>query len=106
METCDFKWTGFYFGGNLGYARGDEDTELRLSGEFLNGDTPQETIDSIEHTGGRGLDADAFVAGGFFGYNYQLSHVVFGLETGMSWLNLRDSSNLHVEDTNENVRTS
>lgn len=100
------NWTGFYIGGNLGYAHGDEDTDMTLSGEFLNGDTPAELLRAIDDAGDRGLDADAFAVGGFVGYNYQIRQFVIGVEADGDYMNLRDSSLDHVPNSFNTVRTS
>lgn len=107
MESCvPPKWTGFYIGGNLGYVHGNSDSDLDLSGEFLNGDTPPELIRAIMDVGGRGLDADGFLAGGFLGYNLQLNRFLIGLEGNMNFLNLRDSSAIRADSSFDTVRTS
>jgi outer membrane immunogenic protein len=56
-----FTWTGFYVGGNAGYAWGNVNTNGGLA---------------ITNTG----DLDGFVGGGQVGYNYQIGQFVLGAE--------------------------
>ena len=65
-------WTGFYVGGNLGWAQ--------LDGEFHDRDqffSKQRRFDD---------DEDAFTAGVQTGYNLQCGNVVFGVETDINWV--------------------
>jgi outer membrane immunogenic protein len=57
-----FSWTGFYIGGNVGYAWG-------------------ETHGSLPTTAGVGnFDVNGIFGGGQVGFNYQMSNWVFGIE--------------------------
>jgi outer membrane immunogenic protein len=71
---CDFTWTGFYFGGNAGYAWGDSDTHF----------DPRPDAVSFFSLEPRTLhpDPDGFIGGGQLGYNWQWNKwLVLGFET-------------------------
>ena len=88
-ELCN--WTGFYLGGNLGYAfEGRADLDLDLGGEWLVFSPPRDA-DFAMPLGSRDLDANGVVAGGFLGYNYQWNSFVAGLEANIDYVGLRDS---------------
>jgi outer membrane immunogenic protein len=60
-----FSWSGFYFGGHVGWGWG----AFEIEGPGF----PSQTI-----------DLTGFVAGGQAGYNWQWSQIVFGVETDIS----------------------
>ena len=91
VDLCN--WTGFYIGGNVGGAfAGSADLSLDLTGDW---ELFQEPSDETfgQNLGSKNLDnASALVAGGFFGYNYQLNnHWVIGGEAGVDFVGMRDS---------------
>ncbi|MCB4769385.1 porin family protein [Ancylobacter sp. Lp-2] len=66
-----FSWTGFYLGGNTGYAWGSS-----------NGD-----IDNL------GIDPSGWFGGGQIGFNYQLgNNVVIGIETDLQGGSIKDTA--------------
>jgi outer membrane immunogenic protein len=71
-----FDWTGFYVGGNIGYAWGDSEADgLYDGGDIENGD----------------FDPDGVIAGGQLGYNWQTdSNFVIGLEADLQWSDQHD----------------
>ena len=76
-----WNWSGFYAGLNAGYARGttvwnDLDASIIGGGTLAN-----------ESTNG-------FIGGGQIGYNWQLRHAVFGLETDFDYLSLNQTTRL------------
>ncbi|HEX7076569.1 MAG TPA: outer membrane beta-barrel protein, partial [Hyphomicrobiaceae bacterium] len=71
-------WTGFYVGGNLGWAH--------LDGEFNDHDhffSDRRWFDD---------DEDAFTAGVQTGYNLQCGNVVFGVEGDINWAGFDDDN--------------
>jgi outer membrane immunogenic protein len=65
-----FNWTGFYFGGHVGYGWGDA----------------------------AGIDTDGFLGGLQAGYNWQLSrNWVFGIETDISATDMNNAFPAHVD---------
>ncbi len=70
------SWTGCYLGAEGGYAWGH---------------TGYDT--GIPPTPGTGyaFDANGGVAGGYFGCNYQVNHIVFGIEADGAWTGLSGS---------------
>lgn len=88
-ELCN--WTGFYLGGNLGYAfEGRANLDLDLGGEWLVFSPPRDA-DFAMPLGSRDLNASGVVAGGFLGYNYQWHSVLLGIEAGVDYVDLSDS---------------
>jgi outer membrane immunogenic protein len=74
-----WNWSGFYAGLNAGYARGttvwnDLDGTVTLGGTLVH-----------ESTNG-------FIGGGQIGYNWQFRHAVFGLETDLNYLSLKQTT--------------
>jgi len=65
-------WTGFYVGGNLGWAQ--------LDGEFNDHDKFFSERRRFED------EEDAFTAGVQSGYNLQCGNVVFGIESDINWV--------------------
>jgi len=71
-------WTGFYVGGNLGWAH--------LNSEFNDHDrffSDRRHFDD---------DEDAFTAGVQSGYNLQCGNVVFGFESDINWVDADDDN--------------
>jgi outer membrane immunogenic protein len=65
-----FSWTGFYVGGNIGYSWGRSATTVPLS----------DPVAGILSSGSPRGDLDGVIGGGQFGYNWQVTSWVFGLE--------------------------
>ncbi len=66
-----FTWTGFYVGGQVGYAWGEDDTRLFVGGTPVDLGALGVSLDS---------DSDGFVGGVHAGYNYQIGSFVLGVE--------------------------
>ena len=66
------QWTGFYAGGNLGWAQ--------LDGEFRDHDKFFSDRTRFED------EEDSFTAGLQLGYNLQCGNVVFGVEADWNWV--------------------
>lgn len=64
-----YNWTGFYLGGNVGYAWRSTD----ITGNFAGASW--------------GVTNDRFMLGGQMGYNWQVGHFVFGVEGDFDWAN-------------------
>jgi outer membrane immunogenic protein len=76
------RWTGFYFGPNLGYHSG-QDSISASANRIGWGDPAADAIDSQTATW---LTPHGAVAGGEMGFNWQLANVVFGFEGDGQWL--------------------
>lgn len=89
-----FTWTGFYVGGNAGYAFSDKSsiTTFGNNGPVLPGGAS--TIGNVA-SGARPpltrLETEGFSGGGQIGYNYQIGSIVAGLEADASYTDLRQS---------------
>lgn len=66
-----FNWTGFYIGGNGGYGWGGSRERDPATGLPV----------AVIHAHGP-------VAGGQFGFNYQMGHVVVGIQGDLDWINV------------------
>jgi outer membrane immunogenic protein len=74
-EETAFDWTGFYIGGNVGYAWGDSEAHgLYDGGGIENGD----------------FDPDGVIAGGQLGYNWQMDSWLLGAEADIQWSDQSD----------------
>jgi outer membrane immunogenic protein len=80
-ESC--TWTGFYFGGQIGYGWLNPDANLTP--------LPQPDFSAAVRTD-VDLDANGITGGGQIGYNYQLGHFVIGAETDFSGSDMGDST--------------
>jgi outer membrane immunogenic protein len=73
-----WSWSGFYAGGNAGYSFGNDTFD-----ENFVGAAPLPGVGHVLPRGG--------VAGGQLGYNWQLGHVVLGIEGDGQWTGQRDT---------------
>jgi outer membrane immunogenic protein len=80
-----FNWTGFYVGGNIGYSWGRADTTESLS-DVRTG--------VVLDTGTSRNNANGVIGGGQFGYNWQMSNWVAGIEADIQGSAERGSSSL------------
>jgi outer membrane immunogenic protein len=91
-----FTWTGFYVGGNAGYAWGNSNVSTTVvTGSYL--DVPSD-LNQINSLSPVKLHPNGFVGGVQGGYNYQSGNTVFGLEVDFQAFNTsasRDVSNLY-----------
>jgi outer membrane immunogenic protein len=72
-SQAEYNWSGFYVGGNIGYAWGNAVNTV----SFADPAFPAPISDSHTESG----TLSSFIGGGQFGYNWQtLSHVVLGFE--------------------------
>lgn len=88
-------WTGFYVGGNLGYAWGRAGNSLGiLDGATCHFSCPGGSDAAIAAGAGSASLNPGGVTGGIqFGFNWQPSHWVFGLESDFGALGLNQSVN-------------
>jgi outer membrane immunogenic protein len=70
---CDFNWTGFYIGLNVGYGWGNADTDFDPLPDPV-------TFFSLEPQS-LNPDPSGFIGGGQIGYNFQWNWLVLGVET-------------------------
>jgi outer membrane immunogenic protein len=86
-----YNWSGWYVGGNAGYAWGRSDpsttTEFTPTNYWNLLSVPQV---NAAGTGPR-LNASGFVGGGQFGYNYQIGNIVWGAEADFESFNIKGS---------------
>jgi len=78
-----YNWTGFYAGINIGGAINDSHYKLSPTGDYL--DDPFSAPDNPLRTDSGSFDDTAFTGGAQLGYNYQVCHFVFGLETDFNY---------------------
>jgi outer membrane immunogenic protein len=86
-----YNWSGWYVGGNAGYAWGKSDpsttTEFTPTNYWNVLSVPQVNAAGV----GPRLNTSGFVGGGQFGYNYQAGNVVWGAETDFESFKLKGS---------------
>jgi outer membrane immunogenic protein len=88
-----YSWTGFYVGGNAGYAWADPDITSNYSCPAGTGCSVSNAINLANITTastGR-LSATGFTGGAQAGYNWQSGSVVLGVETDFNALDLKGS---------------
>lgn len=91
MPECDFSWTGFYLGGNIGYGWGNADVDFEPLPDaatfvFLNPTT-------------LGPDPSGVIGGGQIGFNWQWNKwLVLGIETDFQGTDMEDSERAETFD--------
>jgi outer membrane immunogenic protein len=89
--AAPWSWTGFYVGGNAGYAWGRADTTTDIPGANIFVPSPADALifsDAASPT----FNSKGFTGGVQLGFNYQVSNFVFGLETDYNAFRLRGST--------------
>ena len=82
-----FNWTGWYIGLNAGGAWGRTSVNSTFTPSTLNDD-------AIAASDSPTLKPNGFTAGGQFGYNYQFSQWLVGLEADFGYFGLRNSQTI------------
>jgi outer membrane immunogenic protein len=82
-QVAPFSWTGFYAGIHLGGGSSDTD--------WFDDGSPTSLGSGVPGLHDASYHATGFLAGGQFGYNYQIGWAVLGVEADASWANLRGS---------------
>lgn len=85
-RTATGGWSGFYFGGNFGYANsyGEETIAGRNALSAL-------VVATGIVPGSLSTRADGWLGGAQIGYNYQFGQLVAGFEADFDWTNLKGS---------------
>lgn len=84
-----FSWTGFYIGGNVGYAWGRSDINgIEVAPARF---SPIDAA-AISTAASPRLNSNGFTGGGQAGYNWQAGSAVFGLEADINAFHLRGNS--------------
>src|ERR1700730_925499 len=95
VAPVSFSWTGFYITGSVGYGWGNSgDIDPSASVGFVSaipGSVPTTATMAAVVPGSLPISPRGFVAGGGFGYNYQVDRVVWGLEADFSAANIKGS---------------
>jgi outer membrane immunogenic protein len=88
-----YNWTGFYIGGNAGYAWGSSDvttsTIFDPAGYFAATSVP-----GVNAAGIGSIDPRGFTGGGQIGYNWQTGTLVFGLEADFEFFRQDDTRSI------------
>jgi outer membrane immunogenic protein len=82
-----YSWTGFYIGGNAGYAWGTSDADTAVPGLPFTA-----VADQYSAAASSELRPKGFTGGGQIGYNWQWSRSVWGLEADFDSFHLTDSA--------------
>ncbi|MEL6297148.1 MAG: outer membrane protein [Pseudomonadota bacterium] len=85
IPPAAFSWTGFYFGGHLGYGSGDSTTSGESPGAF---DGNPDAVST---------DPDGIFGGVQLGYNYQSGSFVVGIEADVGYLGIDDAAEVDDE---------
>ncbi len=72
-----YNWTGFYVGANAGVSWNNSSVDNKFSVDGTRLNDIDNKIDNSQA---------AFTAGGLLGYNYQIDHIVLGVETDFNYL--------------------
>lgn len=95
MPPAVFSWTGFYVGGNVGYA-GDSFSADALLFDALS----VNNLVSYDGSGTASITSSGFIAGGQVGYNYQFANnVVVGVETDLQWSGIEGRADAALDAT-------
>lgn len=88
-KAAPWSWTGFYVGGNAGYARGRADTTTTIPDSFAFPFPADNVIYS--DAASPAFNSKGFTGGVQIGLNFQVSNFVFGLEADYNAFKLRGS---------------
>jgi outer membrane immunogenic protein len=86
-----YNWTGFYIGGNLGYARGRSNANTDPA-FFPIGYFDATSTAAISALGAQSLNSNGFTGGVQGGYNWQAGWAVFGFEADFNYLGTTGSA--------------
>jgi outer membrane immunogenic protein len=84
-----YSWTGFYIGGNVGYAWGKGDTATVSPGLPFSAPPADAQYSAIESPS---VNTRGFTGGIQLGYNQQVDNIVWGIETDINAFGLRGSA--------------
>lgn len=87
--AAPLSWTGFYVGGNAGYAWGRAQTTTTVPDSFAFPFTADNLIYS--DAASPAINSKGFTGGVQIGFNYQVNNFVFGLEADYNAFKLRGS---------------
>jgi outer membrane immunogenic protein len=83
--SCDYTWTGFYLGVNVGYGWGNADTRFDPLPDPV-------SFNALQPTTLGDLDPDGVIGGGQVGFNWQWNNwIVLGAEADFQGSDMRDS---------------
>lgn len=85
-----FSWTGFYVGGQLGYAWGKDNGTVYSTVNETGLDTTTGVFDSFSSTQSH-LSPSGAIGGAHIGYNWQINQFVLGVEANV------DATNYHAQ---------
>ena len=89
--AAENSWTGFYVGGNLGYANAESHSDIKSLGGLWSGET-QTLRDFITSNSAANMDPDGVSFGFQAGYDHQFDNkFVLGLEVDYNELDLQES---------------
>jgi outer membrane immunogenic protein len=93
MMAPVWSWTGFYVGGNAGYAWGHSDLSSVAGGPptFPPGYFTATSYGPVDAAGQGKLNPHSFVGGAQAGYNWQVGHLVAGLEADFDYFHMNAS---------------
>lgn len=80
LPTPVYSWTGFYFGGEIGGGWASQQTTIVTQPSV----TPAFPVGSVLNP----VNLNGVLGGLNAGYNYQVDHVVFGIDGDYTWANL------------------
>lgn len=83
-----YSWTGFYLGVNGGYATGTQGGQLETNPHWPTSGVP--TTDPL-FPNASNIGIHGGFGGGQVGYNWQIGHIVTGLETDFDWGSIKGS---------------
>ncbi|MGA8616573.1 MAG: outer membrane beta-barrel protein [Xanthobacteraceae bacterium] len=86
--TPIYNWTGFYVGGNAGYAWGNANDAMALGGSWLTDGSGDNLV--LNPLGNGQLHPNGFTGGIQVGYNFQTGHWVTGVEADATYFGLKE----------------
>ena len=101
-------WTGFYFGGQIGYSWGKVDGDTTRSVVIPPASAPNFWVNNpvrVPFVFARDLDPQGWLGGLQAGYNFQVERIVYGFETDFTWTGQDDTIYLNGDTRPKFVNT-
>jgi len=92
LAAAQYSWTGLYAGGQAGYGWSPDDVNTAANGIGQQPPSPGAIADAAAFGLHFPTAPKGFLGGGTLGYNIQTGQFVWGVETDLSWADIKGTS--------------